>query len=180
MDQEKMLAEIKEMDVKNVAIVDVADIDFSEQVRKYCEMNSCGKFGANWACPPGVGPLNELRDKAQQYKQGMMVQTFHQLKNSFDLKGMMSAKELHEKVLRAAQALMQEKYGVKKTLLLGAGSCEVCSPCAYKEGEPCHFPDKALASMEAYGIDVMALVKKYNIPYHHGESTVSYVGLVLF
>ena len=46
--------------------------------------------------------------------------------------------------------------------------------------ESCRFPEKALASMEAYGIDVVKLAKDHDFPYHHGSGTVSYVGLLLY
>lgn len=166
--------------VANSALINVADIHFSDEVRKYCEMNSCGKYGTNWACPPGVGPVSELREKAQKYQKGLLIQTVHSLKNSFDLKGMMAGGSEHEQVMRSLLPLFKEKYDLTDTLLLGAGFCTVCEKCTYKEGQPCRFPDKALASLEAYGIDVMKLVKSYNIPYNNGPDTVSYVGIILF
>ncbi|OLN25710.1 hypothetical protein DSOL_5246 [Desulfosporosinus metallidurans] len=47
-------------------------------------------------------------------------------------------------------------------------------------GEKCKFPDKAVSSVEANGIDVMALVKSSGIPYNNGKNTVSFVALILF
>ena len=37
-----------------------------------------------------------------------------------------------------------------------------------------------VSSVEASGIDVMALVKAHKIPYNNGENTISYVALILF
>lgn len=37
-----------------------------------------------------------------------------------------------------------------------------------------------MASVEAYGINVMSLTRKCDIPYYNGENTVSYVALILF
>ncbi|HEY3424048.1 MAG TPA: DUF2284 domain-containing protein, partial [Negativicutes bacterium] len=52
--------------------------------------------------------------------------------------------------------------------------------CAYQDNEECRFPDKAFASVESYGIDVINLEKACGIPYYNGKNTVSYVGLILF
>jgi hypothetical protein len=52
--------------------------------------------------------------------------------------------------------------------------------CGYLVGEECQFPDKAVSSVEANGIDVIALVKTSGIPYNNGKNTVSYVALILF
>jgi predicted metal-binding protein len=175
-----ILDDVKNLNVANAAIVSVSDIVFSEDVRKYCEMNSCGKYGKNWACPPGVGSVSELREQAHKYKKGLLVQTVHPLKSSFDLRGMMSAKKGHEEVLRNVMQMAENKYGLNNTLILGAGHCDLCSECTNIIGEPCRFPEKALVSMEACGIDVMKLLKDYGVPYRHGTETVAYVGLILF
>ncbi|MDE8682148.1 DUF2284 domain-containing protein [Blautia schinkii] len=37
-------------------------------------------------------------------------------------------------------------------LMLGAGGCRICGHCAYPK--PCRFPEKAISSMEAYGLFV--------------------------
>lgn len=174
------LDDVKRLNVANTTIVNVADIVFSEDVRKYCERNACGKYGKNWACPPGVGSVSELREQASKYQKGLLVQTEHPLKNSFDLKGMMSAKKDHEEVLRSVIQMAENKYGLKNSLLLGAGHCDFCKECTYESGDPCSFPEQALVSMEACGIDVMKLLKDYGIPYRYGTDSVAYVGLILY
>jgi predicted metal-binding protein len=174
-----VLEEIKTYAVKNAVVFDVERISFSEEVRKYCEMNSCGQYGKNWACPPGVGPLSELSRKARCYQKGLIIQTLHYIKSSFDLKGMMAAKEKHDDVLRQVYQRAQEG-GMGESLLLGAGHCHICSACTYADGQPCRCPEEAIASLEAYGIDVVKLAKDAGIPYHHGKGSVSYVGMILY
>jgi len=46
-------------------------------------------------------------------------------------------------------------------------------------GERCSYPGKAVASLEAYCIDVNALLTTCGIPYNNGVNTVSYVSLLL-
>ena len=44
-----------------------------------------------------------------------------------------------------------------KTMNLGSGGCRVCEVCAKREDVPCRFPDKAMSSLETYGVNVSEL-----------------------
>ncbi|BBB91104.1 MAG TPA: DUF2284 domain-containing protein [Methylomusa anaerophila] len=162
------------------AIVKSEQIKFVADFRKACEQNSCGKYNKNWMCPPAVGPLEELKERAGRFRQGLLFQTVHTIKSSFDWKGMMAAAKIHDGVFRNILGVIKAKYNFAAILPLSAGACIFCDKCAYVEGEPCRFPEQALASVEAYGIDVMNLEKACGIPYYNGKNTVSYVGLILF
>jgi len=62
---------------------------------------------------------------------------------------------------------------------LSAGACSVCETCTYPAGKPCRFPNQAISSLEAYGIDVANLIARSGLSYMNGPNTVSYVGLIL-
>ena len=81
-----------------------------------------------------------------------------------------------------AQALRDifKHAGITKVLHLGAGGCGVCEVCAKKTGEPCRFPDKAMPSLEAYGVNVSELARAAGMKYVNGQNTVTYFGAVLF
>lgn len=161
------------------AIVNVADIQFSESFRDLCQMNSCGKFGTNWMCPPAVGPFEELKKEVLAFDKGLVIQTVYQMEDSFDFEGMMNAKDIHEKVFRSIVDRISEEKILDSMLPLNAGVCAYCENCTYPDRD-CLYPDKALASVEAYGIDVTALVTACGIPYNNGQASVSYVGMVLY
>lgn len=164
----------------HAAIVQVEKIKFVEDFRKACEQNVCRKYATNWMCPPGVGSFAEVKAKACQYKYGLFFQTVHQMASSFDWKGMMAAKKVHDKVFREILVSIKNKNNLESLLPLNAGACEFCERCAYLDNQKCRFPEEAFPSVEAYGIDVINLEKTYNIPYYNGKNTVSYVGLILF
>lgn len=157
-----------------------SDITFREEFRKACERNACGKYGTNWMGPPAVGPLDELMEKARAYKHGLLLQTVHPVSSSFDMKGMITGGKDFEQVFRNVLACMRDKYAIEDALPLGAGCCGICEKCAYLEHEPCRHPDQALSSLEAYGMDVMALARDIGIPYHGGPKSVAFFGLILF
>lgn len=169
----------KENGACQAAVMDPADLNFSPEVRGYCAKNHCGQYGRNWACPPAVGPVAELEAKARLFSSGLLIQTLHHIGGSFDWQGMITAKKKHEQVLRQVYRLLLKEYQTADALLLGAGACELCKHCTYLDGEPCRYPNLALSSLEAYGINVVELTQKYGLPYYYGDQTLAYVGLIL-
>jgi predicted metal-binding protein len=164
----------------HASVIDASSIKYAVEFRLLCEENKCGFYDRNWMCPPAVGPFEELKGQASRYKQCLLFQTVHPLSCSFDWQGVKKAFKKHDEVLRRIIRHLKERYGVDAMLPLGAGPCTSCEECAAVKQEPCCSPEKAVASCEAYGIDVEALVGQYNIPYHHGENTCSLVGCILF
>lgn len=168
------------LNATHASIVEASTITFNDDFRKLCEQNSCGSYNTNWMCPPVVGAIKDLRERALRFKQGLLLQTVHSIEDSFDWEGMLEGKTNHTKIFRKILECMENNYDFKEILPLNAGSCTYCEKCAYIVGEECQFPDKAVSSLEANGIDVMALVKALGISYNNGENTVSYIALILF
>lgn len=162
------------------AIADTSELVFHEEYRKACEKNSCGRYATNWMGPPAIGSIDELAEKARNYKQGLLFQTVCPIEDSTDWDGMMAGSLVHEQVLRNLLARLRGKYKFKSLLPLNARCCSLCERCAYLDGQPCRHPDIAVSPVEAYGIDVMALAKSAGLPYYNGKNTVSFMGLILF
>ena len=175
-----LVKEALALNATHASITEVAEIKFNEDFRKLCEQNSCGSYNKNCMCPPAVGPISELKTRALGFKQGLLFQTVHPIASSLDWKGMVEGGVNHTKIFRQILEHMENNYPFKAILPLNAGPCTYCAKCAYLVGEKCQFPDKAVSSVEANGIDVMALVKASGIPYNNGKNTVSYVALILF
>ena len=169
-----------ESDAANAAILDTESIQFHEDFRKACEMNFCRKYDTNWMGPPAIGPIQDLRQKAVRYQQGLLFQTVHTVASNFDMKGMLAAAKIHEKVFRTLLARIRKEFPEEEILPLNAGCCSLCEECGYVTQEPCRHPDQAVSSVEAYGINVIALQKSAGLPYYKGKESVIYVGLILF
>lgn len=161
------------------AILPVSEMQFSESFRDLCEMNSCGKYKTNWMCPPAVGPFGELKNQVLAFEKGLVIQTVYQMEDSFDFEGMMNAMAIHEKVFRDIVRHIKTNELLDPFFPLNAGVCKFCENCTYPDRD-CPYPGEALASVEAYGIDVTALVTACGIPYNNGVASVSYVGMILF
>lgn len=153
------------------------EIPFSEEVLKACEVNHCGRYGKSWVCPPAVGPLERLKKEVLEFEKAFIFTYKAELEDSFDIDGMNIAREVSQKILIELCDLLYENNAIFKPL--GCGSCTLCSICSYPE-KPCRFPEKAVVSMEACGIDVVSLSKKTGINYHNGVNTVTYFNMILF
>ena len=58
--------------------------------------------------------------------------------------------------------------------------CEKCTYPTFPNDGPCRNPDYAVSSVEAYGMNVSALMKTAGMPYNHGKGAIGFVGLILF
>ena len=147
--------------------------------RGMCEANRCGVYGKCYTCPPDVGPIDELMARIRSYDRGLFYQIICPLEDSFDIEGMAEAKKglvrLGQKVLDALRPVLGDG-----ALHLSAGGCGLCAQCAKVTNEPCRHPDRALASLESYGMDVYKTTKGTPLKYINGANTVTYFGMVLF
>ena len=159
-------------------VIDVDKIAFDESLRSYCEMNYCGSFGKNYACPPDVGSVGEVIGKAKAYKKALIFQTIGQLEDSYDFEGMQEAARLHTNVSNQIDHEVKQHYA--DYLQLTVGGCTVCKTCAIAENLPCRFPDRAVSSLEAYCMNVSTLAGLCNMKYINGKDTVTYFGAFLY
>ena len=155
------------------------NIVLSREFRALCEKNSCGKYGRCWVCPPDCGEIDALMDRVQSYRHALVYQTVGTLEDSFDIEGMIAAREKHQEVAQKVAAKLGELLS-PGFLHLGPGGCGLCEECAKLTGEPCRHPAKALIPVEGCGIDVAATVSGTPLKYINGANTVTYFGMILY
>jgi len=160
------------------AVIDVDKITFDEILRSYCEANYCGSFGKNYACPPDVGTVRDVIDKARGFRKALIFQTIGQLEDSYDVEGMQEAARLHTNVSNLIEQDMRQQS--TDILQLTVGGCTVCKECAIVGNQPCRFPDRAVSSLEAYCMNVSTLAKLCGMNYINGKDTVTYFGAYLY
>lgn len=157
-------------------LISVSEIPFDPEVRKLCEQNSCGKFGTCWTCPPAIGDLEELRRRATDFHHFFIFYKVYALEDSFDWEGMMDgARDFQKRILKLKKQI-QATNSDFDYLVLGAGACMICETCSYPQKEPCRFPDRAIFSVEAFGIDAMKMMQTNGLQYNNGPNTVTYIG----
>lgn len=176
---EALRNEILAMGAKSAAIIRVAEISFDASFRSMCASNVCGNYGRSYMCPPDIGEIETLMEEAKTYRYAIVYQTVGMLEDSYDFEGMMEAGQYHNDLAQKVRELF-ERNGITIALHLGAGGCRLCPVCGKKTGEACRFPDRAMSSLEAYGVNVSELAHQCGMRYINGANTVTYFGAVLF
>lgn len=163
--------------VKQAAwLKDIHEIVFDSSFRKQCAQNACGQYGLCHMCPPDVGEIDSLIAQARSYDNALLYQTVSGLEDSFDIEGMLEAGQKHNDCAAKIREALQD---VPCLLHLSAGACRMCEQCTKVYGLPCAIPDKAISSLEAYGIDVCRTAVNAGMPYNGGPNTVTYFGMIL-
>ncbi len=158
-------------------IIPSAEIPFSPEVVEMCKANRCGKYGTCWTCPPGVGTLSSLEKKIKGFGNALVFTCKYILEDSFDFDGMISGqKKTKEVLVKIIDALNADG---EKFMALGCEGCGICESCTYPDA-PCRFPEKAVPSVEACGINVVELAEKAGINYNNGADTVTYFSVILW
>ncbi len=165
--------------LETFGFVPIEDFVFNRDFHDACAANRCGKYGTNWSCPPGAGTYDDLVSAIRRFSTGMVVQTVWKLADSFDIDGMLDSGREHNAIFRKIAAGIRPLL-TGPSLILSAGSCTLCETCSYVLRKPCRKPDEALGTLEAYGVDVTALVTGCGLKYNNGPNTVSYVGVIMF
>lgn len=167
------------MGATRASVIDTERIVLDPVFREMCASNACGTYGKCWMCPPDVGNIEDLMKQVSSYRYALVYQTVSELEDSFDVEGMFEARKNVSQVaqkLRGAFAIPE----ISAVLHLTVGGCGVCEVCAKRTGEPCRAPELAMASLEAYGVNVSKLAEAAGMKYINGKDTVTYFGAVLF
>lgn len=168
-----------EVGAHKAVILNTEDIVLSAEFRDICRNNQCGKYGKCWVCPPELPSVETVMEKVRSYSRAIWYQTISPLKDSFDFEGMMAAKDDHVRLSQRLQKLAAPMLP-EDSLHLSCGGCHLCPRCAKEENKPCRMPDKAMASLEGYCVDVYNTTKNTPLKYINGQNTVTYFGMILF
>ncbi|MCL2143832.1 MAG: DUF2284 domain-containing protein [Methanomassiliicoccaceae archaeon] len=150
----------------------------SHMVRQYCENNACGKYNANWTCPPGVGGIDECTEKVKKYSKALVFRSEYKIGEWFEYEHIERTLGLHQANVRRVRELIPKDAG--DHLILSGGGCVYCKECAYVRGEPCIHPEISIPPIESYCIDIFRFTKKNNIVYSAPEGEMYYFGMILF
>ena len=159
-------------------IISVDQIVTSAEFREACRQNICGLWGRCWMCPPDVGEIEPLMAELRTYQHALWYQTIGVLEDSFDFEGMTETKKQHLRISQKIEEKVRPVLG--RHLHLSCGGCGLCERCTRLDDQPCRFPDKAMTSLEAYGVDVYQTTKTTSLKYINGQNTVTYFSAVLF
>ena len=160
------------------AVLPAKDIPVDGSFRKFCEDNLCGKYNANYSCPPGCGTVEEVRERLYAQDRALVLEMIWNADGYGDKEFIFSSRnKLNTTVLQLLEQL--RRAGVDG-FCLGYGGCPLCDPCKQAEGEPCAFPEKRISCMSAYCIDVGKLAGKCGLPFTWSNDKLHLFGLIAF
>lgn len=178
MNHQEMIEIALDAGALKATVIDVDTIVLNATFRDICKSNGCGMYGRCWMCPPDIGDIEPLMAEVRSYKHGLLYQTVADIEDSFDIEGMQEAGKRHAMVSQRLEAFLMLQ--LDKHLHLSCGGCRLCDRCAKMDGLPCRDPERAMPSMEGFGIDVYNTCKPTELKYINGQNTVTYFGIVLF
>ena len=161
-------------------VIPVSGIVLDKVFREICEGNGCGNFGGCWICPPYIGEIEDCMERVRSYSFGLLYQYVGEIEDSFDFEGMGEVGHQHSMLNQRIREVLPELLGEIPYLQLGSGHCGLCERCAKRDDLPCRFPDKAIPSLEGYGINVSATCRDTELKYVNGVNTVTFFGIILF
>ena len=177
MGDEEILSLAQRVGFEHYGMMDVSKLCFQQEVRDMCRTGRCDSYGKCWTCPPACGTLEEAAERAGRYRRGILLQTTGQMEDDFDFETMMEAEQLQkQRFFRFVEEVRRE---YPDCLPMATGRCTICEQCAYPDG-PCRIPERAVPSMEAYGLLVSKTCADSGVTYYYGPRTITYTACVLF
>ena len=177
MDMELLESQLAELPLYGYFFIDPKKLEFSDRIRWICE-HECPMYGKSWACPPGVGPVAECKEKCLRYENCLMVTTIVEVEDIADINETLATRPEHEKITNQVRDLMREQ-GVQP-YILSTEACTICERCAYLDGLPCRLPGKMHPCVESHGINLIPTLEENGIEFQFGENVVTWVSLLFY
>lgn len=177
MDRQKLEAEMAELPLYVYFYIDPRELEFSERIRWICR-HECPMYGKSWACPPGVGTVEECRRRCLEYESCLVIATVTETEDIADIDATLATRQAHEAVTDQVRdrmrALGTEPY------ILSTEACAACSRCAILDGQPCRKPDRMHPCVESHGIVLTQVAEDHGVPFQYGDNVVTWFSLLFF
>ena len=176
MNRQRLEQKLCELPVVQYEFFATEELVFTPRVRYVCE-TECPQYGKSWACPPGVGTVEECETRCKSYPNGLLITTMTEVRDIADIEETLATRPDHEAVTREVAALVRAEG--HETYVLSTESCAICEKCAYPDG-PCRYKDKMYPCVESHGILVTELAESYGIEFQAGSNVVTWFSLILY
>ncbi|MGL4606097.1 MAG: DUF2284 domain-containing protein [Eubacteriaceae bacterium] len=158
------------------AFFDPLEINFYDAVRTICEIE-CPQYGQSWSCPPGVGTVEECKQRCLKYKNAFIFSTISEVQDIFDMEETISTCREHIEIVEEIKNEVFDKS--EDILILTAESCKRCEKCTYPE-DVCLHLDKMYPCIESHGISVTNICERMGLSFLNGHQMVTWFSLIFF
>lgn len=169
--------ELAELPLYIYAWVEPKDLEFSDRVRHICQ-TECAMYGKSWACPPGVGTVEECKAKCLSYNKALLISSLTEVADIADLEATLATRRDHEDLTDRVGDILRAR-GLEP-YILSTEACAICGRCAILDGKPCRHPEKMHPCVESQGINIIPTLEANGLEFQYGSNTVTWVSLLLF
>ena len=177
MDREKLEQGLSELPLYVYEFISPEDLEFSDRIRWICQ-HECPMYGRSWACPPGVGSVENCKGKCLAYNQCLMIATITEVTDISDINETLATRPEHEQITNQVRDLMRQQ-GIEP-YILSTEACAECERCAILDGQPCRLPERMHPCVESHGINVLGLLEDRGLSFQYGENVVTWFSLLLY
>ena len=140
--------------------------------RRMCEDNLCGKYGTNWACPPGFD--EHMDTLAEGFSSALLVSRTFPC-DPHDEGKVQEFNTLMKTTVRGILSRLRDAgIGCRG---FSDGGCDICPECTYPE--PCRHPDLVLPSVSIVGIDMESYLASVGETFEFRDDAVTFYGVIL-
>ena len=177
MDREKLEQQLAELPLYAYFFIKPETLEFSSRIRWICE-NECPRYGKTWACPPGVGTVEQCAKKCKSFTSCLVVGTITETEDIADMEETLATRPLHEKITNQVREMFRQQ-GIEP-YILSTEACSVCDRCAILDGMPCRLPGRMHPCVESHGINVIPTLEEQGLDFQYGGNIITWFSLLFF
>ena len=176
MNREALEAGLRELPLCNYCELKPEELEFSDRVRWICA-HECPMYGKSWACPPGVGTVEQCRARCLRYGSCLLIATMAEVEDLADLDGTLRTRLPHERVTDQVAALLREQ-GIEP-YVLSTEACTICAQCTCPDA-PCRHPERMHPCVESHGINLLPVIERLGMAFQAGSHLVTWFSLLFY
>ena len=157
--------------------IEPKELEFVDRVRIICRQE-CPMYGKTWACPPGVGSVENCSGKCRGYDSCLMIATVTEVTDIADLEETLATRGDHEDLTNQVRELLRQQGA--EPYILSTEACAICDRCAYLDGQPCRHPEKMHPCVESHGINLIPTLESLGLEYQYGGNVVTWFSLLFY
>jgi len=177
MDKEKLEQQLLELPLYTYFYIEPQRLEFSDRIRYICQAE-CPRYGQSWACPPGVGSVEECKAKCMGYKECLVIGTITECSDIADIDETLATRPDHEAVTDQVSQLLRD-MGVEP-YILSTDSCAICENCTCPEGKPCQHPERMHPCIESHGINLIPTLEENGLEFQYGGNIITWYSILFY
>ena len=177
MDMQKLEQQLSELPLYTYFVIEPRQLEFSQRIRWICE-NECPMYGKSWACPPGVGSVEDCSAKCLQYDHCLVVGTITETEDISNMEETLKTRPEHEAITNQVRQMFRQQD--VEPYILSTEACAVCERCAILDGEPCRLPDRMHPCVESHGINLIPVLESQGLEFQYGDNIVTWYSLLFY